>query len=426
MKPIEDYGQSITSYEGKANVAYENGETYEGHFSANQFTDGSILIGYAASERAYPDPNAQPSFCGLDTSGWQVTTNPKPRAINRTIHFGQTTRSLELVFMPLYLRTRCDAAPDSFYSGARFLISNFIWTKFKSNPPPIRFEAQGFSVAVKPVNDYAHVAARLRALKGIEATAEVFVENMTSEYMSLDQYTSFIDELVGILRLSTGNKVDWYFGEVLSDSDGEAVERLHKLAVTGRYSRANLKNEGLLRELIETCLEPGVARFDRSTLRLLIDYFVDACDETSYLEARGLLASTLVELVSAKYARANGAENAIPKSDFYDQVLPALEESIEETNIREDWRKHISTRLQGAYRQSFRKRLRLLSDDLDLPLNSQIRGRVVDIRNELVHEATFPSNRDKWLNDYQLLVWVDFIAICRLLGYKGSLPPIPS
>ena len=377
MKPIEDYGQSITSYEGRANVAYEDGEAYEGRFRANQFTDGSILIGYAANEPAYPDPNEQPSFCGVDTNGWQVTTNPKPRAIDQTLHFGHTTRSLELVFMPLLLRARSDTASESSYSGARFLTSNFIWTKFK-NPPPIRFEAQGFSITVKPVSDYAHVAARLRTLKGIAPTAEVFVENMTSEHMSLDHYTSLTDELVGILRLSTGNKIDWYFGEALSD--GEAVERIHKLAVTGRFSRANLKNEGLLRELIDACLEPGAARFDRSTLRLLIDYFVDACDETSYLEARGLLASTLVELVSAKYARANGKENAIPKSDFYDQVLPALEESVEVTNIREDWWKHISAGLQGAYRQSFRKRLRLLSDGLDLPLNSQSIGRIVDIR----------------------------------------------
>ena len=41
-----------------------------------------------------------------------------------------------------------------------------------------------------------------------------------------------------------------------------------------------------------------------------------------------------------------------------------------------------------------------------------------------MHEGTYlsPLEDGHWRDDYQLLTWVNFIAICRLCGYDGELP----
>ena len=56
--------------------------------------------------------------------------------------------------------------------------------------------------------------------------------------------------------------------------------------------------------LAQSFLDDGDNVLDRNTLKEMINYFINACDETSYLEARGLLASTLLDLIVLKYASA--------------------------------------------------------------------------------------------------------------------------
>ena len=48
----------------------------------------------------------------------------------------------------------------------------------------------------------------------------------------------------------------------------------------------------------------------------------------------------------------------------------------------------------------------------------------MNIRNNLVHEGTYPSSFGDggWSNDYRFTIWINFIAICRLIGYEGNLP----
>ena len=80
--------------------------------------------------------------------------------------------------------------------------------------------------------------------------------------------------------------------------------------------------------------------------------------------------------------------------------------------------------LRGAYRRSFRKRLELLTKELNLPLDNKACRRAVDIRNKLVHYGTYLSTNksDKWYSQYRFMIWVDLVALCRLTGYGDDLP----
>ena len=188
-----------------------------------------------------------------------------------------------------------------------------------------------------------------------------------------------MDHLVSVFRLVTGNRVDWYYGEAFEVGADKVVDRFHKDAVTGPFSKTirfrplgsgivSAKPKLNLQALAKVFLDIDDKALDRKTLKEMINYFINACDETSYLEARGLLASTLLDLIVLKYAGAKKAHNVVEKKEFGRQVLPALRNAIEAVRLPEltkELRKRAIDQLQGAYRRSFRQRLELLTKELD-------------------------------------------------------------
>ena len=229
--------------------------------------------------------------------------------------------------------------------------------------------------------------------------------------------------------------MDWYYGEAIDKDTGEVVERVHKYAVTSSYSntlRFRPLRSGYqvsypkldLTALIEAFFRNNASTLDLPTIKTLVGYFTNACDRTSYLEARGLLASTLTELIVAKYADAKGVSVFMPEEHFKANELHIMQKAIELTNLQKDMKTHVSNYLKGAFRRSLRCRLKALADDFELPLSSKDRDRLVKIRNTLVHDGTYPSSFDEggWSDDYTFTIWTNFIAICRLIGYEGELP----
>ena len=47
----------------------------------------------------------------------------------------------------------------------------------------------------------------------------------------------------------------------------------------------------------------------------------------------------------------------------------------------------------------------------------------VRIRNRLIREGRFLSeNKNDWYGEYAFMIWLDFVALCRLSGHNGELP----
>ena len=330
---------------------------------------------------------------------------------------------------------------ESGYAKAHFLVSNLLWHDREMSPEPILFEAGGMTVAVTPVGDYMEVAESIVAVRGIAPTAEVSIKTSDGSNISLERYGDFMNDLVSVFRLVTGNRVDWYYGESYEVGADKVVERFHKDAVTGPFSntiRFRPQRSGMVsakpklnfQALAKAFLDNDDKALDRKTLKEMINYFINACDETSYLEARGLLASTLLDLIVFKYATAKKAHNVMEEKEFRGQVLPTLEDAIEAVCLPEltnDLRRRAIDELRGAYRQSLRQRLEFLIGELDLPLDDKAcRRRAVDIRNKLVHEGTYlgKNEGDKWYSQYNFMIWVDLVALCRLTGYEDDLPSL--
>ena len=447
MKSLEGLGNPLFRYEGIADAVFEqDGGKIEarGYFEMRQFSSGRIAItivpatiDHSTKTDLRSERNATLSFHGRDLEGWEL--RPKEEMFFSRLGWltaPMAALPIELSADARILEAKSRKASGDGYAKTRFLLSNLLWHDFKNDEPePIKLVCQGYEVAVNPVTDYADVSERLMGMGGVEPTALVTVECPQSQPQAIEAFTQFLDDLTNVFRLVSGNRVDWYYGEAIDKDTDEVVERVHKYAVTSSYSntlRFRPLRSGYqafypkldLAALTEAFFRNNASTLDLPTIKTLIGYFTNACDRTSYLEARGLLASTLTELIVAKYADAKGASVFSPEEDFKANVLPIIKKAIESTNLSKDIKDHVSNQLRGAFRHSLEYRLKALADDFKLPLNGTERHRLVKIRNALVHRGTFPPPLDGsgWSDDYTFTIWTNFIAICRLIGYEGELP----
>ena len=268
----------------------------------------------------------------------------------------------------------------------------------------------------------------------MEPTAQVLIKLPNGQQKPLRVFEDFVEDLLYVFRIVTGNQVNWNFGEAV-DGNRNPVERIHKYGVSANYSdvmkfrplregQASTVPKLSLLALAEAFFEDSRHRLSKEDLRALINQFTNTCETALNVESSGLLASTLSELIAAKYSHAKGISDSIPEDKFQNDVLPTVKAAIEKTALHSDIKKQVIRHLGGAYRSTLADKLRSLNKDLHLGLNGTEIRRIVKVRNSLVHTGTYPSQlKDgRWADDYNLMIWTNFIALCRLSGYEGQLP----
>ena len=387
---------------------------YKGYFQANQSMAGGIAIGFVpiahGSGNAPASTNSESSFHGRDFDGWDITTDGQPWGFPMLGPLDAPKSAVYPadVFRPHWINCKRKGASDSGYGQALFLVSNLLWHYREVVPESIMFKVDNWTVTISPCDEYLEVANSIKAVRGVAQTAEVLVKTSDASRLALECYSDFMNDLVSVFRLVTGNKVDWFYAEAFESITGRAVERFHKDAITGPFSNTfkfRKLPSGMIRAIPKLSFEALAVSFfendgqvlDRKTLRELINYFVNACDETSYLEARGLLAATLFDLIVLKYAEIKKAHNIMNERDFERQVFPVLKEAIRSTELpgpSNELRARAREQLRGAFRQSFRKRLDLLTQGLNLPFDDKKSDRVIKIRNELSSPGNVPPREN--------------------------------
>ena len=247
MRPLDRYGPALVEYEGVADLTFpeESGIVYKGYFQAKQLTAGRIAIGFVPT--AHDSGSAttitarfysEPSFHGRDLDGWDITTCGQTLSlpILGPLDAPKSAVHPARVFGSQCIRCRSNGASDSGYDHARFRISNLLWHNRDEVPEPIRLKIGVFVITISPSDDYLDAADSIKAVRGIAPTAEVLIKTSDDSELSLEVYGDFMNDLVSVLRLTTGNKVDWYYGEAFEVGTERVVERFHKDAVTGPFS----------------------------------------------------------------------------------------------------------------------------------------------------------------------------------------------
>ena len=416
-----------------------------GYFETAQFASGRLAVGVIPNRQPQPSTlklrlgsDAALSFTGEDLNQWNVKATGETffSRIPWMLLPLASTRPTELSFGAQYFEAFRRGATSSGYSMAHFLISNMLWhARSTEDPEPIRLEARGYQVCVNPVDDYPDVAERLTHGHGVEPTAWVCVESPQGRPKTLSDFSDLIDDLMYLFRLVTGNFVDWYYGEARNPAGGKAVERIHRYTTPTSYSntvRFEYRKTGHtylfsklnLDNLATALFNQSGHGLDTKELKALINQFTTACSDSPFFESSGLLASTLTELIVSKRADAHKTSNIITRSRYKSQILPALATAIRSRDLSKEEQCSILDHVTHGYRRSFRQKLQELRDAFDLPFSDCDIKLIARTRNSLVHRGTFQSKAEDggWRNDYDVMIWTDLIALCRLLGYRGDLP----
>ena len=444
MKSLERYGSPILSYEGSCQGVFSENDyrmEYSGYFEAAQYTSGRLVIGIVPTSllpksgvenQSNSDPKL--TFAGTSTDGWEIKT------IEETI-FTRTIWSMAPMFVqPIELlisAPRFEASyrnrSEGLHYGVRFLISNFLWhDNERSGPEPIEFSVRGFRTVIDPVEDYRAVADQLTGGGGVQPTAQVYIECAGGPRLPLDKYAEFLDDLLFVLRIVTGNEVSWYYGEAL-DPFGQTVARIHNHSSPMPHSNkvrfrhidkfaVSLIPKLDIYELIKAFFDETYCNLDKAILKKLVNQFTNATNTTPYLESSAMLASTLTEMIASTFASVRGKSNRITRDVYRNNVRPMLEDAIGNTGLPEEIRQHLRQSLAGVRRRTFGDKIRLLCRELRIPYSEDDIKRIVGIRNELVHRGTFlpASNGSNPVSDFNFMIWTDLILLCRLMGYGGN------
>ena len=438
MKFMQVYGPPLASYEGGV-IAGDN-ETYQerGYFEAVQSPNGQITIGCFFPNYAWK--NAEDDIRNHNLryfdyhSGWSLQTE-------EGIHLSQRMHSMyEVVIRASKLRAKKSSLRETpKHEYFRFAIANLVLGgryNRPSQPNPISFSFQGNSLKIKPVEDYPDRIARLQSVGGVEHTADIIIRphgKDMKDMNSLDEAATLIEDLIPVLRLWSGNKLNWIYGEGYCYSNYPSEILRQSPIVSGHSDDIFCYGWSThipgypsvtLCELAEKAFAMQEANLSKKTLMAHIDGFADACKTSQSWETKAITAATLLDALAAQYAEAQGKSEIMPENDFNQDVLPTLKKTIKSLELQKAVKEQLKDKVQGLYRTSMRRKIKLLSDRLSLSMKSKLRGRVVNVRNELVHEGRFPD-KDRSLEDCKLLLWMNFVVLCRLVGYEGKLPLPP-
>ncbi len=438
MKFMQAYRSPFPSYEGSV-IVEDNGTSQEnisGCFEASQASDGRISIGcrfpggkWMSAEEDIRKHKLR--YYDYD-NGWSLQTEGG-------IHLSERMHAMyDVVIKTTTLRARklsCGETPT--YNSFTFAIANLVLSQSETHiHQPVTFDFRNSSLIIKPVEDYLDRIKRLRAVGGVEHTVDIIVDAPNGDIESLDGAASLMTDLIPILRLWSGNKLNWLYGKGY-DYGGRLSETLHQSPVIGGYSEVMFRygwSTHLSGHPSVTPCELAASDFPRQVrvlcdqnIREHIDGFVDACRASQFRETQGIAAATLLDALAAQYAEARGKGTIMSRSAFKKHVQPALHKAIDDISVpsvSDHMKCQIKSFVLGGYRSNMRNRVDLLSDKLKLCMNDGLKSRVIKVRNDLVHKGGFPDNK-RSETDRNLLLWMNFVVLCRLVGYQGQLPPPP-
>ena len=437
MKFMQVYRSSFPSYEGAVVVedSEASQEKVSGYFEALQAPDGQITIGCFFPGGKWLDAEEDIGNHNLryyTRDGiWSLQTKGCVRVLSDRCYANHGKGMYEVIISVSSLRAKKETyreKPD--YESLRFAVANLVLGQSDSHTPQsLTFDFRNSSLTIKPVEDYLDRVRRLRVVRGVEHTVDIIIRKTEIDSqgfptrMSLKEAAGLVTDLIPLLRLWSGNKLDWIYGEGCLYT-GSPSERLHNFSIIGGYSATALF--GWFRpsfpELAALDFPRQVRVLSCQNLRGHIDGFVDACRTSQFRETKGIAAATLLDALAAQYAAAQEKDKIMSGNAFKREVLPALEKAIDDIPLSDDIKCQLRSFVLGGYRTSMRNRVDLLSDELSLCMSDELKSRVIKVRNDLVHKGQFPDY-DRGLEDCNLLLWINFAILCRLVGYEGELPP---
>jgi hypothetical protein len=422
MRQLDRYGLAEHQYEGVGEVQFTGRDPTKVYFDARQMPDATLVVGCVAMEGSLSGDPYELTGHTLDRRSFQ-SAGPLITVSHRITNGYQ---SAELLCREI--RVGADVTLSTL-EPVRFALYNYAFGQRDAVPlRPIDLDWGTFRISISAADDYASRIAQLRSAGGVAQTAWCSIaanKPLPDREFPLDEARSLADDVVDALSLATGTLVTWHYC-VGTAWSGSKTQHLHQAAVSKTFAKLVLNQRWFASagDAIRAWLDPAVdAKIGRDDLRVYVHQQCDSCSEEAFFETRALSAATLLDVVAGRYAEQTDTQNFVTPNDWQAKVLPALHGALDALDgLTAEQRGEASQNLSHMYRRGFRRNLRKLLTDLEVPVKNTTLTKVIASRNTLTHSGHFHSkSTEKHFQEYLRLVLLGRCILLTAAGVKNDL-----
>jgi hypothetical protein len=277
---------------------------------------------------------------------------------------------------------------------------------------------------IRPLSDYSEIVRELKASRGTDVTSELLTTAASAH--QLDEAIGLADDLCLLLTLARGCRVEWLCYDVVGSAD-EVLGSYHRSAITKRWGSL---------QLIATTPPEDTKHFLESAypklreveepweFRNAVSVYTDGKTEGDFLESRALKLAVAMEHLVGRYLSQVDKAHILPPEVFkaaLPQVRSAVGQLLQESlaTAEAGQIEMMANHVQAFNWYPFRRALAEICTEVGLRAGSKERGRFKDIRDELVHRASFhPRYGTPW-EQYRLMMTFIGKVLLAILGYDG-------
>ena len=426
MESIGIYGKLIREYEGDGYITLDSSQTCNCSMKAVQLADGKVMANcilndnQASLYKCLNNDDEIKSIKGITKENDEIIIEG-----NILITYFNLSDMVVLAnSMMLKKNVTCEL------ESVRFGITNFEflgnkWKEYSGGRGGLDIlvvDLPDIKIEIHVIQDYRSIMQSIKAQRGIDVTCEAII-NVNSKH-DLISVIRIVDTLCKILSFARGTKINWIYYDGY-DGNGDKILSFHKNSVNRQYTSISVidpRNPDETASFIEVVYNSYLNRENLYGLDKAIEAYLDAKSEAVYLESRALKAVVVLELLKGKYAKTNKVEIIISSCHFKKvkcNINLLLNQQFESMSLPQNSLKEMNTRIAELNRKSFRVILEAMFTDLDVKITGEELRRLVNIRNSLIHKASFVTK--EYLNEYTFLIGILDRIFLKILNYNGTV-----
>lgn len=400
------YGEPFRELAGTGIIRHNQNSEVKINFACVQIHNGEIFL------HAWPESNCISEFMAIDT-------NTRINSISGMLNDGRNfmadgdilflrciismppKEKDGIVFRLSTFTTIC--APDLIdesVSSVRFYLVNlrFIGTEiFQADDGSynlcLPLDIHGRKVKIFPVVNYTYEDRLLTTRKIPRVTS--FIEIPADECVEYHDDVSVVDNLCYLLTLATGSKNNWLcFSNV--NSEGQIIKSDHRNPVVWKYSGLSAispENRNGLKEFMDKSYERFLELKEKYKIHETIDAIAQAKLDDSYLELRGALVVSAIDVLRGRWAKKHKRTTIFDESAFEakKQKLEDMVSKCAETKFTAtpQQRKEVREKVSELNRPSFASILKEMCTDFEVIMSGETLKLFKENRNSLIHEGGF-------------------------------------
>lgn len=367
----------------------------------------------------------EPQLLGHDSSGFAVVARVGGHA--NAVHASNAENGWTTLRAKEIKRT----LPDGESVAYKFAILNL----YLDALPEAEFDLEGLRVMFRPVDDYAAAVSTLYSRGRYAETVNLTIA--TADHLLA---CSVADRVCELASYAMGCRVSWLRFDGLNDL-GDTVRGSVFNAITGPYSPLRLLYDASFWQFLQAHWV-SYSEFRGKSIkpaRMLLGLITNATSADDFLELRGLKLSAFVEVL-ARIVIDHDPSPFTKKRDeqeFHEKLRAhiceladaLLADPPEAPGRKAKLIEQMTEKTRDLVRPPFREMIAKLCGSLNIAVEDEEIAVFVKMRNELVHESRYVSQRAKQPSEWRFdtpdkeYFWMVRFAdrlVLRFLGYRGA------